>query len=128
MKSSLALASLLGVWLAPGAFAQALAPLALGASDDFPALGSAVTFTLSGQPGAQWVLDGALAPAERSTRWGKLFLNPSAGVIRLGNGVLDPAGNASLVLTVPNDVQLVDLFVYAQAAEIVQPDVALSNA
>jgi len=128
MKCSLALASIVGFCLASGAAAQSLTPPVLGASENFPALGSSITFTLSGQPGASWVLDGALAPAEKHTRFGTLFLSASAGFLRLASGALDPAGNASVAFTVPNDVAFVGLFVYVQAAESVLPARALSNA
>jgi len=128
MTFPFACASLACLVAAAAPRAQSPAP-ALSVSEAFPALGGALAFDLAGRPGAPFVLDAAGAPAERVLPWGTLFLDVSAGLVRVASGALDAGGGAHLGLVVPNQLGLVGLELYVQAVELGGPGGArLSNA
>lgn len=120
-------ASIASLALASGMLAQSSTPPVLGVSENFPALGSTLTYTLTGQPGARWTLAGATAPGQATLRFGTLFLAPT-GRMTLSSGVIGTGGSASVTVTIPSSTQLVGLFLYAQAAQIVASTIELSNA
>jgi len=104
---------------------RASAASALSVDTPFAVQGGNVNFTVSGEPGAAYVLLTALAPSQIVLGApGTLFLSPGS-ISVAANGVLGPDGTATAPVAFTG---ITDQFWYAQAVVIEQAGSRFSNA
>ena len=109
------------------AAAQLTPALELEIDEAFPALGSTISFTVTGPPGAFFGVQGGALPAELALGApGTLYLKPGL-LVDLGTGALDAGGQGALVATVPVNPTLDDKLFHFQAGAFSAGEFGFSN-